>query len=419
MSAKFQLPTSEIHNWVCYLTARCNFACDYCIQKPGMVPGQKRKPWGRYDELTGRQWVDALNSYPVRPEHPLILTGGEPSLHKDFYFIASHLEGYSLDLTSNLTFDIDRLAREMGARGVTFATSFHTYHPKFMSPERFMEQAERLRDSGVVDAPVFSMVNLDRFPHFRDEEHDRNIRVFTELADKRGLKHQANEFRGTHMGSPFERTRKYEIDCTSAWVNFAPDGEIYNCQYHLTERKNSFGNITDIANAHPLPEFGTFFHCSDFGYCDPCHENSGHGAFRDSDGKIFRRTDENRRVYLKWMQPERIVEIARNHFAHGDVSEAKHALLAAVGKQGDDGIEDFETWADLGVTLYECGEKTHSLAALMHAIRGGIHRTETVASALIVARELERLDEMRPQLAQHVPEDQLAAIEQALDATFV
>ena len=277
--ARFQLPTSEIHNWVCYLTARCNFACDYCIQKPGMVPGERRKPWGRYDELTGRQWVEALNAYPVRPEHPLILTGGEPSLHKDFNFIASHLEGYSLDLTSNLTFDIDQLARDMNARGAVFATSFHTYHPKFISPEKFLEQAERLRDSGIVEAPVFSMVNLNRFPHFRDDEHDRNIRVFVELAEKRGLKHQANEFRGTHMGSPFERTRKFEIDCTSAWVNFAPDGEIYNCQYHLTERKNSFGNLTDIAAARPLPEFGTFFHCSDFGYCDPCHENSGHGAF--------------------------------------------------------------------------------------------------------------------------------------------
>src|SRR5690606_32614446 len=126
------------------------------IQKPGMIPGQKRKPWGRYEELTGRQWVDALNAYPVRPEHPLILTGGEPSLHRDFYFIASHLEGYDLDLTSNLTFDIERLAREMNARGKRFKTSFHTYHPKFITPERWLEQALRLRDSGIVEAPVFS-----------------------------------------------------------------------------------------------------------------------------------------------------------------------------------------------------------------------------------------------------------------------
>ena len=413
---RFPLPTTEIHNWVCYLTARCNFACDYCIQKPGMVPGQKRKPWGKYDELTGRQWVDALNAYPVRPEHPLILTGGEPSLHKDFFFIASHLEGYDLDLTSNLTFDIDALTREMNAHGATFQTSFHTYHPKFMTPERFLEQAERVRDSSAFEAPVFSMVNLEQFPHFRDEEHDRNIRAVAELAEKRGLVYQFNEFRGTHMGAPFDRNQKQDIDCTSAWVNIAPDGEIYNCQYHLTERKNSFGNITTIDRTRPLPEFGTFFRCSDFGFCDPCHENSGHGAFRDADGRVFRRTDGDKRVYLQWMKPEKIKLIARQYFARGDFSEAKQALLAAVSHERETGIEDFETWADLGVTLYDCGEKKQAFAALLHAIEGGITRTETVASALVVARELDRLVQARQVILTRITLGELNAVERAVEA---
>jgi MoaA/NifB/PqqE/SkfB family radical SAM enzyme len=414
----FPLPTTEIHNWVCYLTARCNFACDYCIQKPGMVPGEKRKPWGRYDELTGRQWVEALNACPVRPEHPLILTGGEPSLHKDFFFIASHLEGFDLDLTSNLTFDIDALAREMRARGAVFETSFHTYHPKFITPEKFLAQAERLRDSGIVERPVFSMVNLEAFPHFRDAEHDRNIRLFTELANQRGLAYQFNEFRGPHMGAPFARVQKQQMDCTSAWVNFAPDGEIYNCQFHLTERRNSFGNITRIGEARALPPFGTFFGCGDFGHCDPCHENSGHGAFRDAQGRVFRRTGHDSRVYLRWMEPERIAEVGRRYFAHGNLEEARHALLAAIGKQAD-GTDDFETWADLGVTLYECGEKDHGLAALLHAIEGGVTRTETVASALVVARELDRLEQARAVIRARLDDAELARIEQALEATFV
>jgi hypothetical protein len=68
----FPLPTPAIHVWVAYLTARCNFACDYCIQKPRMIPGQRRKPWGRYQELSGRQWVDALNAFPVRRCAPSI-----------------------------------------------------------------------------------------------------------------------------------------------------------------------------------------------------------------------------------------------------------------------------------------------------------------------------------------------------------
>ena len=415
-AAQFPLPTAEIHVWVAYLTARCNFACDYCIQKPKMVPGQRRKPWGRYRELTGKQWVDALNAYPVRPEHPLILTGGEPSLHKDFAFIASRLEGYDLDMTSNLTFDIEAFAREMRAHGKTFKTSFHTYHPKFIAPEKWLDQAERLRDSGIVEQPTFSMVNLHRFPHFRDDEHDRNLHKLVELADRRGLVYQFNEFRGTHMGEAFDREHKYRIDCTSAWVNIDPEGNVFNCQYHLTERKNAFGNITDIATMRTLPRMGEFFACSDFGYCDPCHENSGHGAFRDADGKVFRRTADDARVYLQWMEPAAIRDVARRYFAQGQFDEAQHALLAAIKKRGADGKHDGETWADLGVTLYETGRKKQSLAALLHAIESGVTRTETVASALVVAGELELTAHAKATILRYVPAQILARIEQAIAA---
>lgn len=416
-AAQFPLPTEEAHVWVAYLTARCNFSCDYCIQKPQLIPGQRRKPWGRYHELTGRQWVDALNAFPVRPEHPLILTGGEPSLHKDFAFVASRLDGYDLDMTSNLTFDIDALAAEMRAHGKTFKTSFHTYHPKFIEPQRWLDQAERLRDSGIVEQPTFSMVNLQRFPHFRDDEHDRNLRKLLQLADRRGLVYQFNEFRGTHLGLPFQRDQRHAIDCTSAWVNIDPEGGIYNCQYHLTERKHAFGNVTTIDACRPLPRMGTFFACSDFGYCDPCHENSGHGAFRDRDGKVFRRTSDDARIYLRWMEPDAIRTVAKRYFVQGDFAEAEHALLAAISRRKDTGADDDgETWADLGVTLYENHKPKQALAALLHAIEAGTTRTETVASALLVARELDLVAPAKAVILQRVPAQLLAPIEQAIDA---
>lgn len=414
--AAFPLPTPEIHVWVAYLTARCNFACDYCIQKPAMIPGQPRRPWGRYRELTGRQWVDSLNAFPVRPEHPLILTGGEPSLHKDFAFIASHLEGYALDLTSNLTFDIDALAREMRVRGKRFATSFHTYHPRFITPERWLDQAERLRDSGVVERPTFSLVGLERFPHFRDEEHDRNQRLLVELADRRGLTYQFNEFRGTHMGAPFDRNARMVMDCTSAWVNIDPEGNVFNCQYHLTERRNTFGNITDIAACRPLPAMGQFFTCGDFGWCDPCHENSGHGAFRDAAGRVFRRTDGDPRIYLQWMQPDAIAAVARRYQAQGDLAEARHAFQAALGKQQAQGAsQDPGIWADLGITLFDQGERQKGLAALLHAIETGSTDTATVAAALLAARQLDLLDHARQRILARVPAQILDRIAAALD----
>jgi MoaA/NifB/PqqE/SkfB family radical SAM enzyme len=417
-AARFVLPTSAIHVWVCHLTARCNFACDYCIQKPGMQPGTKRRPWGRYDELSGAQWVDALNAFPVRPEHPLILTGGEPSLHRDFYFIASHLEGYDLDMTSNLTFDIERLAREMAARGKRFKTSFHTYHPKFMAPAEFLARAERLRDSGVVEQPTFSLVNLHDHPYFRDDEHDRNVAAFRALADQRGLTYQSNEFRGTHLGAPYDRQGKQRIECTSAWVNIAPDGDVFNCMYHLTERKHAFGNITHIAQCKTVPGMGAFFGCSDFGFCDPCHENSGHGAFRDAKGLVFRRTKGDERVYLQWLQPEKIKDLAKR-WAEAEPQRSAQAYLVAIGKgraAGDP--DDLEAWADLGLSLFDSGDKSQGLAALLHAIEGGIDRRDVLAAALLAGRELARLHIVRPVLAARVGADELVRLEQALHATL-
>jgi len=67
-------------------------------------------------------------------------------------------------------------------------------------------------------------------------------------------------------------------------------------------------------------------------------------------------------------------------------------------------------------TLYEVGKKKQSLAALLHAIDAGVTRTEIVASALQVARELDLVAHAKATITRHVPAQILARIEQALDA---
>jgi MoaA/NifB/PqqE/SkfB family radical SAM enzyme len=419
-SPSFPLPTAKAHQWVVYLTARCNFSCDYCIQKGMIIPGTKRKPWGRYDELSGEAWVSALNGLAKRPEHTLILTGGEPSLHRDFLYIATHLEGYRLDLTSNLSFDIDLFIETMKRAGKNFYSSFHTYHPKFMAPEEFVRRARKLRDSGVIENPVFSLLDLDAFPHFRDEEHDENIRAFYESARSLGLDFQRNEFRGNHMGDAFTHEQKQEMGCTSGWVNFAPNGDIHNCQFHLEARKNSFGNITDIEHCKPLPAFGEFFACGDFGFCDPCHENSGRGAFMDSQGKVFRRNADDSRVYLRWMKPEESLAVARRFLDEGKPEEASHAFLVAIGKQQDEkGEASPESWSELGLSLWASGEEKRALAAILHAIQLGKRDPDCLCAAVELGRRTGHRQEVRVDLLQYLPQERLQEIEKAVEAVFV
>ena len=419
-SREFPLPTAQPHQWVVYLTARCNFACDYCIQKGQIVPGQKRRPWSRYDELAGKEWVAAFNAMPTRPEHTLILTGGEPTIHRDFYYIATHLDGYKLDLTSNLSFDIDEFIGAMRSAGRTFYSSFHTYHPNWMKPDVFVEKAAKLRDAGVIESPVFSLVNLDEFPHFRDAEHNERTAEFQDIANRLGLRFQRNEFRGNHMGAPFTHDQKYSIDCTSGWVNFAPNGDVYNCQYHLEQGIDCFGNVTRIDECRHFPRFGEFFPCTDFGFCDSCHENSGRGAFRDSEGNIFRRTDHDARVYLQWMDPDKVADVARRFMMEGNVEEAKHAFLAAIGKDKASGGEgSAETWADLGLTLWEGGEKDRALAALMHALELGNEDLEVAAAVVELGRETDRRDYVTVELERFMPRERIVAIERAVEASFV
>ncbi len=364
----FPLPLEETHVWVCILTARCNMACSYCIQKGMVLPGTPRRPWRNYDEMPGKEWVRALNDLPARPEHPLILTGGEPTLHRDFLEIATGLEGYRLDLTSNLAFDIAAAARAMERAGKRFYSSFHTYSPEHMEPGEFISRAELLLSTGMVEHPVFSFVNLEYFPQFRTDETTRRTAAMARLAREKGIPLSVNEFRANHLGSPFSREGKKAMECSSAWVNIAPDGEIYNCQYHLTRGKESFGNIREIGKVRPMPRLGTFFLCTDFGWCDPCHENSGAGMFRDpATGEVFRRDPAaSFMAYTRWLTPGELREAGRRFVREGKALEGAAFLSAAWEKSKDPALLN-----DMGVALWNARRPGEAFQCLALSLEQG------------------------------------------------
>lgn len=81
-----------------FLTLRCNYKCSFC-------PYIKEQR----NELSGDEWIELLRGYDSKE---IVLTGGEPHLHKDFLQIVNELgKDHVMRLYSNGSFPIQLLDR--------------------------------------------------------------------------------------------------------------------------------------------------------------------------------------------------------------------------------------------------------------------------------------------------------------------
>ncbi|HPP86773.1 MAG TPA: radical SAM protein, partial [bacterium] len=59
--------------------------------------------------LSDADWIKALNRLELKQDLPITLQGGEPTLHKDFYYIINNLrEDIKIDILTNLKFDVKK-----------------------------------------------------------------------------------------------------------------------------------------------------------------------------------------------------------------------------------------------------------------------------------------------------------------------
>ena len=89
-SARGEAPASpkpivipERYNYIAvFLTLACNLRCSYCIN--AFAPLDRKSP-----RMTGADWIAGLNRIVSRPDLPVTLQGGEPSVHPDFIDIVN------------------------------------------------------------------------------------------------------------------------------------------------------------------------------------------------------------------------------------------------------------------------------------------------------------------------------------------
>ncbi len=234
------------------------------------------------------EWIDAVNSIDYYPDITIIM-GGEPSLHEGFVDIVNTLskKGHNVDITSNLSFNVDNFIEKCRTLGLYIPTIWSTYHPEQSSAEEYFNKVQKLNASGIITGKItVAYMDTENYQHLTSKKYKEDINNFHRLCGQTGISAERSWIRSQDRGDAYARlfdidgnkiTRK--VKCFSSWVNVAPDGEIFNCAYHMGINKNSFGNIRNIDDLRRMPEYGEYFDCDDFGWCEACHDQSGHGGF--------------------------------------------------------------------------------------------------------------------------------------------
>ncbi len=267
--SKIMIP--ETYNYLtAFLTFRCNMHCHYCINERRNHLLMDRK------ELSGAVWVEALNRIELRPDLPITLTGGEPTLHRDFYYIVNHIKpDLKVDLLTNLQFDVEEFVKTVKtncfSRLAPYASIRVSYHWPWMEIEGIIQKVKYLIKH---EFSVGVWGILPPEPE-RDEQWSNAIIYAKDRCWQEKIDFRTKEFLGFSKGKLYG-TYKYpeglngipkKAKCKTTELIVGPAGEVFRCHHDLYGEQGIFcGRITD----EDFEIADEFKHCVDFGRCNPC-----------------------------------------------------------------------------------------------------------------------------------------------------
>lgn len=260
------------HNYVAFfLSFACNLKCDYCIN---LHDSASRLEQARRNQMEVGGWITAANRLALRPDLPLTLQGGEPTLYPGFYRFVNEVKSeIKMDLMTNLMFDVEEfIARAPVARftrEAPYAAIRVSYHPAQNDIEELIRKTVRLQDAGF-------RIGLYGIEH-PDQAIGRHIKEVQERCLGLGLDFRTKEFLGEHDGIMYG-TFKYEgcvagkelrrCECRTSEILVDPAGSVYRCHADLYNARNPIAHILDA-------DFGAdsvdlFRPCDYYGECNPC-----------------------------------------------------------------------------------------------------------------------------------------------------
>ena len=228
-----------------YLTLECNLSCRYCVNEHN--PAESRAL--DYSLRRGEEWIRAINQIG----RPVIFTGGEPSLHPDFFTILDGIRPeIEVAVFTNFSFDPHEYVRRVH-RPVTF---FGTYHPVSGPPDAFLKTIETLREKNAFRGYIHT-VEWDKQKRYLDRSREAFLRVGWDPVRDR------DQYTLSDCASmKFRRT----VHCSREIILIAPDGTRYLCVSKLLRQANPLENIFEA----PLRKGVVSRLCQDYGFCAPC-----------------------------------------------------------------------------------------------------------------------------------------------------
>ena len=117
----------------------CNYDCKFCNSKVNIIPKELKT----FKDVIN-VWKKVYEKYGRCKLH---ITGGEPFLYPNFIeIILSLLEYHNLHVTTNLSFNVDKLKVLNIKKDYLFINA--TFHPFYQKIQEFISKVSILKDSG-------------------------------------------------------------------------------------------------------------------------------------------------------------------------------------------------------------------------------------------------------------------------------
>jgi hypothetical protein len=212
--------------------------------------------------MVAKDWIEGLNRIKTRRDLPVTLTGGEPTLHPDFYAIVRCIrQDLPLDLLTNGKFDTDEFMKCVDftrfKRNAPYASIRFSYHPSYTDIVKLLRKCFRLSKKNY-SVGVWGV---------GDTAHNKRIQFVCKLfgIDFR-IKEYLDKTHGTYKYPKALDGKKKKCLCKPSEMLIAPDGRLFRCHYDLYHGVGSYGHILDDKVVVP----DKFLPCDSYGFCNPC-----------------------------------------------------------------------------------------------------------------------------------------------------